>query len=109
PVTRLTAAMSDSDDEHVIRLDRVKDAVRENSGEAATNVLVERTPAQCVFEDDFDGVFDTDDEAQIQTGLLLCIVVGGLVVFFERLRVELIPHRRRERRTRASASSPGIV
>ena len=33
----------------------------------------------------------------------------GLVVFFESLGVELIPHRPSERRTRASASSPGIV
>src|SRR5437870_5727317 len=54
--------MGNSNDEHVIRLDRVKDAVRENAGEAAANV--------------FDRVLDTDDEAQIQTGLLLCIVNG---------------------------------
>src|SRR5258708_1623100 len=101
--------MGNSDDEHEISLDRVKNAVRKNSGKAATNVLVERTPARWVFEDDFDGVLDTNDEPEIQTGLLLCIVVSGFVVFFERLRVELISHRPSERRTRASASSPGIV
>jgi hypothetical protein len=37
------------------------------------------------------------------------VVMGRFVVFLERLRVKLISHRPRERRTRASASSPGIV
>jgi len=68
PVTRLTAAVGKRDDEHEVGLDGIEDAVREDSGETATNVLVEKATAQRVFEDDFDGVFDRDDEAQIQTG-----------------------------------------
>ena len=109
PVTRLAAAMGNGDDKYEVRLDSVKDAVRENPCEAAPNIFVERPPAQRVFKNDLDCVLDTNDEAQLQTGLLLSIVVGGLVVFFERLRMELMPHRPSERRTRASASSPGIA
>ena len=41
--------------------------------------------------------------------LLPGIVMSGLIVFFECLRVELILHRPTKRRTFDSASGPGIV
>src|SRR5437879_10642120 len=62
-----------------------------------------------IFANNFDGSLDTNDEAQLQARLLLSVKVRGFIVFFERLRVELIPHRPTERRTCASASSPAIV
>ena len=41
PVARHTAAMGNGDDKHEIRLDSVKNAVRESPGETTTNVIVE--------------------------------------------------------------------
>src|SRR5688500_742111 len=77
PVARLTAAMRHRHDEYEVRFDRVKDSIRENSGEATTNVLVEWTPTRWVFKDHFHGVLDTFYKAQIQTALLLWVLMCG--------------------------------
>src|SRR6185503_5708690 len=108
-VSGFAAAMGDCDNEHEISFDRVEDGIGKDAGKTPTHVLVERAPAIRIFKNDFNGLLDASDEAQIQARPLRGIVMAGFVVFLERLRVELIPHRPSERRTRARASSPGIA
>ena len=74
-----------------------------------THIFVERTPPHRIFPDEFDRLLNKNKESPIQTGLLPGVVMSGFVVFVERLWMKLQPHLPRERRTRASASSPGMV
>ena len=84
--------MHDCDDEHVIGLDGVEHRVGKNVDEASSDVLLEVTPARGCLGNLAQGGFDTRDEAKLQTGLAVGIVVRGVLKLVESLRVELIPH-----------------
>jgi hypothetical protein len=109
PVSGLTAAVSDRDDEDVVWLNGVKNRVRKNSSKSTPDIFIEGMAAIGILQNPLNRLLNPHDEPQVQPGLEAGIVVTGLVVFFESLGMKLIPHRPKERRTRASASSPGIV
>ncbi len=60
--TRLPTAMRHRDDENVVPLHRVKDAVREDAGQAAPNVLVENPPAPRCVTNPVERILDSANE-----------------------------------------------
>ena len=73
--------MRDRYDEHEVGLDGVEDAVREHASETPAHIVVKSAPATRIFQNKLNGLFCADDEREIQTRLLLRIVVCGLIVF----------------------------
>jgi hypothetical protein len=85
PITRLTAAMCDGEDENVIRLNGVEDGVRKNMRKAYPHVIVVNSPALRGFEDAVNGLLYAVDESRFQAWLNISIMTSGLGIFFQRL------------------------
>lgn len=60
--------MRDGNDEHVIALDRVENAVGKNVGKATADILVEGAPACRLLRYAVDDLTNAGDKAQIQSG-----------------------------------------
>lgn len=67
PVAWLPATVRDGNDEHVIALDRVENAVRKNVGEATADILVEGAPVRRLLQYSVDDLTNAGDKAQIQS------------------------------------------
>jgi hypothetical protein len=101
--------MHHCDDKHVVPLDGVDYGVGKHLRKTSANIAIQNSPSMRSRTDSSNGVFNDFDEAKIEAIFTLSVVGSRRVLFRERHSVKLEPHRRRARRTRAKASSPGIV
>lgn len=99
PVTWLATTMHYSHNEDEIRFDGVKNSIRENARETATNILIEDSPTFWGFENSTDCVLNGLNKPQGKPRITLSVVEGCLPVLLERLRVELPSHLRMMSRT----------
>ena len=99
PVTWLATTMHYSHNEDEIRFDGVKNSLRENARETATNILIEDSPTFWGFENSTDCVLNGLNKPQGKHRITLSVVEGCLPVLLERLRVELPSHLRTTSRT----------
>ncbi len=99
PVTWLATTMHYSHNEDEIRFDGVKNSIRENARETATNILIEDSPTFWGFENSTDCVLNGLNKPQGKPRITLSVVEGCLPVLLERFRVELPSHLRTTSRT----------
>jgi hypothetical protein len=99
PVTWLATTMHYSHNEDEIRFDGVKNSLRENARETATNILIEDSPTFWGFENSTDCVLNGLNKPQGKLRITLSVVEGCLPLLLERLRVKLSSHLRTTSRT----------
>ena len=109
PISRLPTAVHHCNDEHVVEFDSVKHRVGKHMDKTSPHVLLKRTPAIRRLGDLTKRRFDTGDEAKLKTFLTIRVKTRGILILVESLRVKLVSHRATARRTRARATSLGIV
>lgn len=61
--------MRDGNDEHLVALNRIENAVRENVREATADILVEGAPAGGLLQYAVDDLTNAGDKAQIESRL----------------------------------------
>jgi hypothetical protein len=77
-VSGLTTAVHDGNDKNEVRLNRVRDAERKHSREAAADILVEDAPSWRPMKNSVDHIFNGGDEPVSHRQIALCVVKSSL-------------------------------
>ena len=108
PVPGFLMAVHDCQDQDEMCLDGVQNGVGKNSGQAAPHVVFQDRVVRRMLGKFADGCFHAEYEALSESGLRLRVVAGSVLEFGKRVWVKGEVHRTTRRRTRSSASVPGM-
>jgi len=80
--------MHNRDNQYEVDFDCVKHAVRENAGEAATDIFVDHSPAQRILNNSRDYLLDGIDEPKRKLKIVFCVPAGCLTVLLKSFWME---------------------
>jgi hypothetical protein len=101
-------SVHDRYDQDTVSFYGVQHRIGKSPCETAPNIVVQDSSGERRFQDPSDGIFDGLNKSYSQRFIALGIVQSRFLIVFQRFRMDLPPHRRKESRTFLSASSPGI-